>query len=290
MNNKNIEGSPESKESMERLQSILIEALQRTFSVHNDLGKSGEETVEKNQFGDTALKADIECENAVINFLKETKLPIRIISEEHGTVDLSENPQYLGILDGLDGSSLYKKERGEGKYGTMFGIFNTADPRYEDYLVGGIMQHATGRLFIGIKGEGAFVIEGNTKTSIQTSGATKLDKGALIYIDEYFDINKKTFSEKLAGFNTKYLGASAAYYAGVAEGSADFALECTRKNNLEIAIAYGLEMEAGGAMVDLDGNSLADKKYLEFGQTEKLPVITAATKELAEQLIGYIKG
>ena len=124
---------------------------------------------------------------------------------------------------------------------------------------------------------------------IHSSSRTQLDPAAQIYIDEYFEVNRETFSKKLKGFNTHYGGSSAVYYADVASGAADLALECTRKNNLEIAIAYGLEMEAGAVMVGLDGASLGDKKYLEFGQKEKVPIITAATRELAERLLEHIK-
>lgn len=75
----------------------------------------------------------------------------------------------------------------------------------------------------------------------------------------------------------------------VAEGLADFALECTRKGNLEIAAAYGLIKEAGGAMVDLEGNDISDQKYLVFGTKENVPIITAATAKLAQKLVIFLK-
>ena len=114
--------SQESQESIERIKTALITGLERAFVVHETLGQGGEETVEKNQFGDTALKADIECERAIIDYFREIGLSIRIISEEHGVTNLGEHPEYLGILDGLDGSSVYKRERGVGRYGTMFAV------------------------------------------------------------------------------------------------------------------------------------------------------------------------
>lgn len=55
----------------------------------------------KNQFEETALKVDIECEKAILDFLKEAGVPIRVISEEYGQVGITENPRYLGILDGI---------------------------------------------------------------------------------------------------------------------------------------------------------------------------------------------
>ncbi len=288
-NFRKIEGIENSIESKEGLESFCIESLHRTLLVHDTLGEAGEELVQKNQFGETALRVDVECEKAVLDFLRQKNVPIRVISEEHGQVDITKNPRYLGILDGLDGSGVYKKERSHARHGTMFGIFDTTNPSYSDYLVSGIMEHSTKRLFVAQRNGGAFVIEGDKRTSIHSSRRTQLDPVAQIYIDEYFEINRETFSKKLKGFNTHYGGSSAVYYADVASGAADFALECTRKNNLEIAVAYGLEKEAGAVMVDLEGVSIGDKKYLKFGQKEKVPIITAANIELANALLKQIK-
>lgn len=66
----------------------------------------------------------------------------------------------------------------------------------------------------------------------------------------------------------------------------DAVIECTRKKNLEIAVAFGILNEAGGAMLDSHGHSLAGKNYLDFGQgaDDHLLVISAATKTLARKL------
>ncbi len=288
-----VEKMQSSAEWKERFEQIALDSLGKALLVHDNLGEAGEELVQKNQFGETALRVDIECEKAILDFLKEMKVPIRVVSEEHGQVDITENPRYLGILDGLDGSNVYKKERGRARYGTMFGIFDTINPSYQDYLTSGIMEHPTKRLFLAQRNGGAFVIEGSQRTPIHSSSRTKLDPDVRIYIDEYFEINRNTFSNKLQDFKPTLrdfsAGSSAVHYADVASGVADLALECTRKNNLEIAIAYGLETEAGAVMIDLEGVSIGDKKYLEFGQKEKTPIVTAATRELAEELLERIK-
>src|SRR3989344_3344288 len=94
------------------LEEIMISVLRAAYQVHESLDERGEEVVFKNQFGDTALRVDVEAENAVIDFLKKWNVPIRIISEEHGQIDISDEPKYLGILDGLDGSNRYLAARG----------------------------------------------------------------------------------------------------------------------------------------------------------------------------------
>jgi 3'-phosphoadenosine 5'-phosphosulfate (PAPS) 3'-phosphatase len=131
------------------------------------------------------------------------------------------------------------------------------------------------------------VIENDKKQRIETSQTQKLTKQTKLYIDEYFAYNRDTFSRPLAEYNTKYVGSSAQYYTDLAEGLADGVLECARKGNLEIAVAYGLIKEAGGVMVDISGEDLGDKKYLAFAQDEHRGVISAATEQLAQMLVRH---
>lgn len=272
------------------IEEIAIKALWRSFQIHKKLGAAGLESVKKNQFKETTLRADIEQEQAVIDVLTEANIPIRIFSEEHGTFDIGEEPIYSGVLDGLDGSNVYKKEIGKGRYGTMFGIFSGLDPQYDDYIFSGVMEPAAKRLFYAVKGKGSFVVIERKKKPIRCSGTVGLDKQTRIYIDEYYEVNRKTFSEKLQGFNKIYQGASEAYYVDLASGKADLVLECTRKGNLEIAVAYGMVVESGGTIIAKDGITLGQRKYLAFGQgqTEYIPIISASTLQLAQALIKHI--
>jgi fructose-1,6-bisphosphatase/inositol monophosphatase family enzyme len=272
-----------------QLEKIFVDALQASYEMHEKLGKAGEELIQTNQFGDLAVLADIKCEEAVLGVLRERKLPIKVISEEHGLTQIGDEVQYTGILDGIDGSSVYKKARGEGRYGTMFAIFEGDAPTYGDYLVCGIMQHATGRMYVAEKGKGAYVMEEGAKQPLYTSAKTHLAGDVTLYVDESFEYNRRVFSSPLSEFHPKYEGASSLYYAALAEGGADVVLECTRKGNLEIAVEYGLTCEAGGAVIDLDGQDIGSYRYSKFGQATKEGVISAATKKLALEVLKKIR-
>lgn len=281
-----------SPEEIDVFQEIGILALKNAFQTHEDLGESGREDLQKNQFGDTAMRGDFEAEEAVIEVLRQNNFSVKVYSEEHGIVDVSNNPKFLAVLDGIDGSSWYKSAWGVGRYATMFGIYEGLNPYYGDYLFGGIMEHATKRLFYATKGKGSFVLDlkdGKTKP-IKTSDIVFLKKDTRIHIDQYWEINNKVFTANLKGYNIqKYNRCSAYHYANVASGDADLALECTRKGNLEIAAAYPIIIESGGEMISIKAENLKDKKFLEFGQEEHMPVITAATGKLAIRLIEYLR-
>ncbi len=272
------------------IEKVGIASLKEAFEKHQLLGPTGIEQVRKNQFGDTAMRGDIEAENAVLEVLKQSSFPIIVRSEEHGDVEIGKKALYFGVLDGIDGSSWYRSEQGVGRYATLFGIFHGTNPRYGDYLFNGLMEHATNRLFYALRGKGSFILDLKTgeKIPIRTSGNTSLDNNTSIYVDQYWDINKEKFLSRLQGHNVQpYHLCSSVHYADVASGQADLALECTRKENLEIAAVYGLIHEAGGKIVSFNGEELANKSYRDFGQTEHIPVITAATPALAQQAVTF---
>lgn len=274
------------------LEKIAIQALKDSSKVIKSLETRASKPLKQpNQFGEVKKKGDVEAEMAAIDAFRKSKVPIRIYSEEHGIVDVGANPKYLGVLDGLDGPPSNKN-----RYGTMFGIFSNTNPKYDDYLFSGIMEHNPQTLFFAAKGKGSFVVSIDGKRQpIYCSERRKLDrKNTGIYADVVFDeamsstFIRDTFLSRLRGFDVNYLLSSAAHYADLASGQVDLVLECTRKLNLEIAAAYGLIKEAGGVVVASDGSNFDNKKYLQFGQNEHLSIIAASTKELATKLIRQI--
>jgi len=274
---------------IEELEHAAISGLYIAYEVHEELGSRGEERAQKNQFGETALLVDIKTEEAVINVLRTAHVPIELISEEHGIVEIGEAPRFLGVLDGLDGSSVYSLQRGKARYGTMLSIFSSLAPNYGDYLLCGVMIHSPKpELFFARKGGGSFVVMDGEWRAISCSGVMKLQETTKIYIDDYFEVNRELFAKRLAGFNIQSAHSSAVHYTDVARGAADAALECTRKRNLEIAVAYGLVTEAGGVMLTLDKTSLEHRHYRTFSQDKHTPIVTASTLELADDIIRYI--
>ena len=171
----------------------------------------------------------------------------------------------------------------------MLGIFANLEPCYEDYLFCGVMIHSPHQeLFYADKGGGGFVLLDNEPRVIKCSGVRELQKTTKLYIDDYFQVNREVFAKGLAEFKLECTGSSAVHYTDVARGTADAAMECTRKQNLEIAVAYGLITEAGGFMMTLDGISLGHRSYKTFSQDRHTPLVAAATSELASNIIRRI--
>lgn len=277
----------------DRLEEVCVEAAHAAFNAHEQLGDNGKREKATNAFGETTLVADWECEEAVINVFKKHKIPVKIISEEHDEVTIGENPQYLAVLDGLDGTYQYKRDEidDDRRYGTMFAIFKGTDPKYEDAIAAFIMEHPTRKLFFASKGKGAYVSEDNHKKPVVASSKSNLDQRTRVFVDEGYEYNKSTFSTKLQDYKPRCTFASSRYYADLTSGHADIVCECTRKGNLELATAYLLVREAGGAMIMEDGANLGDQTYLTYGQgrDEYKGIISAATRELADEVRQLVK-
>lgn len=271
----------------EELAEIGIKALKEAKRIHDQLGEDGLTPVPSpNQFGEQALKADVYAERAVLDTLRKYQLPIRVISEEHGTTDITEKPSFLGILDGIDGTSRYKKGRGKLRYGTMFGISSNLNPRYKDYIFSGVMEHPTDKLWYATKNLGAFLKENGQDTLIKSSSQETIDSHTRVYTGEnYNNLSRALFAGKFEDQWSKEPLSAAISYVDIASGFAELEAEVTRKQNLEQMIAYGLLREAGADMYSIDGKSLAGQIYLDFGQTESVAIFTAANPQLAKSFL-----
>ena len=117
-----------------------------------------------------------------------------------------------------------------------------------------------------------------------------------MHFDEAFDRLLKTtfihdtYLSKLEGYNFIHdEESSAIQYADLAQGAVDATLQSTRKNNLEVMIAYGLIVESGGVMLDGNGTDIGIRPYLDWEQDRYAPVISAATLPLARQIVEKIR-
>ena len=163
-------------------------ALYQAKHIHDRLGKLGETIINKNQYEEQAMLADIEAEKAVIDTLEKYQLPATIVSEEHGVIQIGDtSPAYIALLDGLDGSHEYKKNRGIGRYGTMLGIFSGPNPRFSDYIFCGVMEHSANTIYFGMKNQGSYRLH-TQLTKIHCSKQTILSStNTRFYIDEEYD-------------------------------------------------------------------------------------------------------
>jgi fructose-1,6-bisphosphatase/inositol monophosphatase family enzyme len=298
MNHNTLGASPEFEEkAIDAVHDGLIAA----YHVHEDLGADGVNAVEINQFGDQAMAADVQSERVVLDTLQAAGISATVHSEEHGVVEINHDlgEPVLAVLDGLDGSSLYKKERGEALYGTMFAIFENGNPTYNQYIAAGLTLPSIHKMLLATRGEGVKVVDLETgETGDVHTSTDNLTRDALIFADgvetpvdaplhDYFQNNYDTFVKPLLrdGFETHRTGSSAAYYAQVAMGEALVVGESTRKGNLEYATAYALIKEAGGLFVSAETwEDIGEQPFLTYGQDRHIAHVAVANSTVLTQL------
>ncbi|TFF94742.1 hypothetical protein EU546_04500, partial [Candidatus Thorarchaeota archaeon] len=67
--------------------------------VVENLWQSDQKTGTTNPFGDKTLLLDMKCEEEIIKALTDSGENFVVLTEEQGEVFLSENPDYIAIVD-----------------------------------------------------------------------------------------------------------------------------------------------------------------------------------------------
>lgn len=278
------------------LREAALQALHTAVETHNYLLRAhiDRDEVGVNTFGDTVMKIDFECEEAVFEpfryLARKYGVGFSVVSEEHGEFTIGTSPAYTLFVDGFDGSSKYKETGGKSRGGPMMAVYLGINPRFDDYLVAGIADFGLKEIAFAARGEGVKLFTKGSWHHVYASDEKKLGSTTRIYIDEGVK-NYTTFPHHTKGyfydpikerFETQYLGSSAVYFFDVATGRADLDLEYGRKENLEHWAGYPLIKESGGIMEYVSGGSVGPTRYRDYLQLNQgyPAVIIAATKEL----------
>lgn len=284
------------------LKQLGIESLAACHGVFSKLLREGtaQDEIGLNQFGETVMRIDVVAENTILEHLSRYTIKmntgVHVISEEHGELDIGNNPELTAYVDGLDGSSKFRDTKGKARCGTMFALYKGIEPAFEDYLCGGVVDHLLGWIVLAVKGQGVLLATGDGEAPFRVEGSAKRALGAdtKIYIDEgirnypaFLGHEQDYFYDPIKqSFETRYLGSSAVYFFDLATGAADVVLEYGRKNNLEHMTGYPLAVESGGVMEFFAGGALGPTTYKEYCQIEGgyPAIIAASSSELAQAI------
>ncbi|MAH49335.1 hypothetical protein CMI37_26145 [Candidatus Pacearchaeota archaeon] len=278
--------------------------------------KSGEinDFVDNGVGGDRSLRGDWESEEAVIGCFKKYGFPARVVAEEHGEVDIVPNPKYLAVLDGFDGSSALKLDP-QARGGTMLAIADNLEPRYSDFVFGGLTEFTTKRVLWACRGRGyAFLRENpyKTKDNVRKIGPIErepLGQKTKIYLDdpdlyehasgvtsgldEIGNVVRENFTMPLQTMghkNLRALNSSAAMCLDLVLGKVDAVGGVIAKGVFEPPAEYVLLDSVGGCLVGQNGQIVRHEKWREFGRPLS-PLMRVANPQLAQQLwVGLGKG
>ncbi|MHA2004897.1 MAG: inositol monophosphatase family protein [Candidatus Thorarchaeota archaeon] len=71
----------------------------------NNLAEAAELTGDTNQYGDETLLLDKKAEDEIIRIIHQLDTPMTILSEERGLIVPEGRPEYIAVIDPIDGSA-----------------------------------------------------------------------------------------------------------------------------------------------------------------------------------------
>ncbi len=302
---------------------IGLVALEAAYKKQIELSESGKigEKIKKGTGGDISLRGDIESEAEVIRILRENNFPALVYAEEHSAWEPmkigKENPEYLVVIDGFDGSSaLAKNPKARG--GTMLAIANTLNPKYSDFIFGGITDFSTNRIIYGMKINGTFLRTykrdlQNTKqleklrekhfgpdTRIYLDDPKywgEIQEGITSGLDEIARVTREHFTTKLENYfgrdkkNISGLNSSGAMCFELALGNIDAIGGVSAKGVFEQPAEYPILISLGGIIFDYSGKDIGDNYWFEDRAKHKanpIPSLRVSSPQLAREILEYL--
>lgn len=221
---------------------------------------------------DLVTQADIECENAIVDFLK-TKYPTHGFIVEEGQ-NLDNGQEYTWVIDPIDGTTSFSHNY--PMFSISVGLFKNKKP-----FLGVVLLPVLNELFYAEKGKNAFL---NDK-KINVSDKSSIEKSLLSTGFPYNRENDLDVAIKNIHNVMKYAqglrrsGSCAIDICYVAAGKTEGYWE----GNLKIvdsAAARIILTEAGGKITDFKGNEIRDNTTQ----------IVATNTKIHDELLSLIKG
>ncbi|MFH0737039.1 MAG: inositol monophosphatase family protein [Candidatus Micrarchaeota archaeon] len=216
---------------------------------------------------DVTMGFDYEAEWKAIEHFDRLKIPMRILTEERGVVELgSSAPEFTLVMDPTDGSTNYKR----GIESTAFSVALVPEgqpisPRYvEAAFIGSVWS---GNTWVAVKGVGA----SRNSNPCRASSVSDISE-ALIGMDLDFNMGERwKWARVMPVIERCHMirrgGAASLDAAYVAHGGYDAIIDVRDKSTPEnFMAAYLIIKEAGGLLTDPLGNELPEmsdlgKKY-----------------------------
>lgn len=264
---------------MNKISEICLESLYKAKDTLNTVS-GGRQAVSTTK-DEPLTKGDLAVSKSLKSFLLKNITDSVITSEEAGEIFKPENPRWAIYFDEVDGTFNY--ERGIFPCTTVISAFDySSSLKFNDAVFAGVLDHTSDRLWYAERGKGCFL--GNQR--VQTSGRTDLGKKTSVVVDHgpcSKDVSR--FLDIYANSWVRNVSSAGFHLAGVASGNFDAYILSIQKAH-ELGAGYLLVKEAGGVVINFDGNSIGEQ---EFNFNRTYSIIAAATPELAERLIEKIK-
>ncbi len=268
-----------------KLKGLLEEAAKAAVDVVTEnLAQAAVQTGTENPFGDHTLILDKMAEEAIVEILQSASASIAILSEEAGVIASESRPEYLAIIDPVDGSANLERRIPLCSVGLAL-IPYGADMFMHDVEASIVQSFFTEEVYIAIKGEGVF----KNGERVQVRSEVQ-PEDAIVSYD-----TKKSWDSEFTAASVRVLSAvrdmrrSASNLLDlcwVAAGSLDAMIDMRQILPIVHVMGTHMVVEAGGAVLGPDGNDLD----LPIRMDNRMSFVAASGPKLARSLWALFTG
>jgi len=242
--------------------------------------KSDTVLVKKND-GDLTRNIDKIVENIFINYLIRYKIPVKVISEETGILNITSNPQFAMFLDPVDGSDIAARGYPLCSIALSLYCLETKKPLFS--IIGDIIQ---GKIFYTNE-KNAFIIEDEMIKPMKASDYKPLNECMLVCYAAKPDRIMKIFEQKKLfeqiGLFLNYGGPMD--IARVGEGTVDIFLEFQKGFKcIDYVAGIDITQKSGAIITDLQGYELEP----DFDLDGRKKFLVTSNRKLHEQILQLI--
>lgn len=233
--------------------------------------------VRRGASGDRTHPIDRKAEEIVLGFLERSGLPLQVVSEEMGEVELNGGGKTRVVLDPIDGSK--NAITGLPLYSTSIAVSSGATVR--DLQLGYVLNLVNGDEFWAVRGEGAF--RNGQRIRTQQDGRIR----AVLYETQNPGRDLGRILPLLSGADrTRCLGSTALDLCMVAASAASLFVNPVPSRSFDYAGGLLIALEAGAVATDIDGGPV-EETTLDMRRGSSL--LVAANREVHAKAVGLLK-
>ena len=267
----------------------LMQVLRRAVetakkNILNNLDLAAEQIGTVNPFGDKTLLLDQQAEDIIVEVLRESGMQFDIMTEEQGVIKTEANPEFLAIVDPIDGSA--NLERGIPLCSIGISVIPFSNTMTTDDVTLSIIDSIfTDETYVATKGQG---VRKNGK-SVRPRESTSIENAIISYDTKrkweghFAEASSRTLTSV---YDMRRSASNLLDLCWTAAGSLDAMVDL--RDMLPIVHVCGTHMvlEAGGVVLDKNGSHFT----VPIDMDSKMSFVAASTNELAKEILTAFKG
>ncbi len=241
-------------------------------------------TGNSNPFGDKTLVLDQSAEDSAIAVLESSDISYMILTEEKGLIQARKRPEYLVVMDPIDGST--NLERGIPLCSVGISAIPYSDTMTTDDIELSIIESFfTKEFYVAEKGKGVSL----NGTPIKAAKEVNHEDAIISYDtkkpmrDDFGESSLRTLDYV---YDMRRTGSNLLDLCWTASGALDAMIDL--RGVLPIVHASGTHMvfEAGGFVIDRSGNRFKQ----DFDMNKRMSFVAASNETLARGLLHAFNG